>query len=96
MSDEENREFLSYTIKDLHEDVKHYCLAPKEANRRLNEIKIIIDKLLICTDDAERIRLFKKFRNRLFLGYARPEQLMHWSKIANDIAPSQTDHTQAD
>jgi hypothetical protein len=79
----ENREALGYTVKRLNEDVRRYCMTPQKARKRLTEIKVIVDKLLICTDDAERIRLFKKFRSRLLLGYSRPEQLIHWSKIAN-------------
>lgn len=71
------------TPEELENGIERWRLSPEGARKNLTEIRDIIDRLLVCDDDVKRIRLFRKIQNRLLFGWARPDYLLWWSKIAN-------------
>ena len=74
---------MSYRLADLLRDVQMWRLTPEQARQNLLEIRNIIDGLLTTHSDVQRLRLLARFKNRLTLGWSRPENLAIWSKIAD-------------
>jgi hypothetical protein len=74
------------TVKALREEVARFRSTPERARDLLTKCRDLIDALITCPSDAERVRIFKRFEKH-FIGYSNLQHLAYWSSLANPSPP---------
>jgi hypothetical protein len=73
-----------YSVEDLQRDVLRYQMTPARAAEKIEEIRSLIEELLVPeTTDARRATIVTMLHRRLCNGFNKIEDLAPLSKIAS-------------